>query len=341
MRAILVLALALAACGTPAATLGRPSPSASGSAAATSPVPTPSPSPSATPRPNPTTGPGTYTSIALGYRVELPAGWRRSACQSTRGITQPPATETYTAASVDEESGSDMGSAQDVALVHVEEAAPGQTALQWLQAGKLGQSVGTHYDAATIDGSDGARWIADNGGRVLAYAIAARGGIYAVSRGMRGAIDPAKELSADALMNSIHILSDAELAAAKTSLATPTPAPPRAAEDVADVLARGFAQKDTALLATVASACLTQAYEQAGPSFAASSKMLADLSRQFASGLVVTAQARPLLDQRAAYAAIASTWTGGGQPQRTAKLMLVAVGTTWYWDGWIFAQPAR
>lgn len=296
------------------------------------------PSPAPTLRPNPTAGPGTYISAALAYRVDLPSGWRRSACQSTRGVTQPPATETFTDATIDAESGTDMGSAQDVVLVHVEASSAGQTALAWLESGKMGFSSQAHFEKATVDGHDAARIVPNDGSTSGVFAVAARDHIYAVSMGLR---DQAARATAIAIMNTFHVLSDAELADVRASLATPSPAPARTAEEVADALARGFALKDTVLLASVASPCLTQGYEQAGPSMAATSKMLASLAQQFAGGLSVAVTARPLLDQSPTYVAVSSKWTGGGQPDRMAKLMIVAVGSTWYWDGWIFAQPVR
>lgn len=231
-----------------------------------------------------------------------------------------------------------MGSAQNEVILHVESLAPGQTALQWLESGKMGFSSQAHFEKATIDGHDAARIVPNDGSASGVLAVSARGDIYVVSLELR---DQAARATAAAIMNSFHVLSDAELADARASLAAPSPAQARTAEEVADALARGFAQKDTALLASVASPCLTQGYEQAGPSMAATSKMLAGLAQQFAGGLTVTVTPRPLIDQSPTYVAVSSKWTGGGQPDRMAKLMIVAVGRTWYWDGWIFAQPVR
>lgn len=340
MRRVLLVGLLLVACGShvESSALGQPTASATATRAATpTQAATVTPSPSPTPRPNPTVGPGTYTSVALAYRVDIPQGWRRSACQSTRGITQPPAVEAFTAASVDEESGTDMGAGQDIVDVMVQPSG-GQTALAWLESGKMGFSTQSHFEKATIDGKDAARVVPNDGSPSGVMAIAARGNIYALTQGVRGTIASANGRSALALMNSIHILSDAELQSAKTTLATPAPEPLRSAEDVADTLARGFAQKDTAVLASVASPCLTLGFEQAGPSFSSTSKALARLQQSFAAGLVVTVQPRPLLDQTQYNANVRFTCTLAGKPTTTAKLMLVNVGGTWYWDGWLYAQ---
>src|SRR5258705_8838951 len=138
-------------------------PSASASAIA-SPAVTPAPastaSPSPTLRPNPTAGPGIYTSLAYGYRVDLPAGWRRSAYQSTRDPSQPPAIETFTNATVEAESGTDTGPAQDVVLVRIEDNAGGQTALGWLESGKMGFSTQSKFEKFTFDNNpDAARLV--------------------------------------------------------------------------------------------------------------------------------------------------------------------------------------
>ncbi len=342
MRALVIALFAATACGVeanaPGASATRPaspSPTPTHSAAATV-TPTASP----TPRPNPTAGPGTYVSTALAYRVDVPAGWRRSACQSTRGLAQPPGSETFTVATVDEESGGDVGgSLQDVVVVHAEDAA-GQTPMQWLQSGRLGLSLDTRFEAATLDGKDAARMLDTDRGRVTAYAVAARGLMYVLSRGHR---EPtaASEQSATALIRSFHILTDAELAAARSALATPAPAPVRSAEDVVAALARGFAQKDTSVLAAVTDACLTHGVEQGGAGFAATSKVLADMQRAFANGFIATVQQGPLEDRTASNATIRGTWRDPGQPQKNVKFMLTAYGNTWYWYGWIDLQPVR
>src|SRR5512140_279376 len=134
-----VAALVASACGSSADAPGGSSPSSTASA----PAATASASP--TLRPNVTLGPGTYTSLALGYRVDLPHGWRRSDCLTTPGLTQPPGSETFTPASVDEESGSDIGPHQEVVEIRVEDSAS-LTARAWLE--RLGGSIDTRIETA-------------------------------------------------------------------------------------------------------------------------------------------------------------------------------------------------
>ncbi len=339
VRALVVMTLVLAACDTPAATRGQPSASLSTSAPATpaaTPAATSSPPPSPTLQPDPTAGPGTYTSIALAYRVDIPAGWRRSACQSTRGLTRPPGTETFTSATVDEESGSDTGPAQDVVQIHVEDAA-GITPLQWLESGKLGLSTATRFEAATVDGHAAARVLATDTGAVGAIVVGARGLIYALSRGIREPT-PASQQAAAALMGSLHVLTDTELATARATIVSPSPPPLRSAEDVAAALARGFTQKDTGVLATVADACLTHAMEQAGGSFRATPKVLSDMQRSFANGFVATVQPA-VTYETADQASALGTWQDPGRARKNVRHMIVRVGTTWYWTGWIDLAP--
>lgn len=331
MRFLVALLMLTTACGPQTNAPGAsPSDIATASAA-----PTPSP----TLKPNPTAGPGTYTSIAHGYSVALPAGWRRSACQSSPDRTEPPVVETFTTASVDEESGSDVGSAQDIVIARAEENAAKQTGLQWLEAGKMGFAIDRKIEQTTFDGhADAARLVTATGGIVLAYVVPARGLMYAISREQRAPSTPTSQ-AGTSLIASLHILSDAEVTQAGATLSTPAPVPARTAEEVADALAKGFSQKDTSILAPVADACLSHGVEQAGVGFAATSKVLSDMQKSFANGLVVVAQPRPLEDQSTSDAVIRGTWKDPGQPQKNVKFMLRKVGNTWYWSGWIDLQP--
>ena len=344
---IVVLAVLAVACGSRAETPGvatTASPSATAKATTTATAtPVPSPSATATARPNPTAGPGIYTSVAYAYRVELPVGWRRSACQSTSDPSQPPGVETFTNATVAAESGTDTGPAQDVVLVRVEENAGGQTALGWLESGKMGFSMGSKFEKITFDNNpDAARIVTIDGATTLTIVVNARFRMYAVSRGLREPT-PAAEAAARTLMTSLHILRDNELAEARARLATPPPAPARSAEEAADALARGFSQKDTSVLASVATECFDTALENAGASFRATSVALSDMRNSFANGLVVTVQPRPIefapaSQPQATNAAIRATWTDAGKAARNVKLMMQKIGNTWYWQGVLYLQ---
>jgi|GEM_PF-3230383 len=333
------LAVLAVACGSLAESPGiAPSARASVTPSATaSPVPTASP----TPRPNPTAGPGTYTSVALAYRVDLPERWRRAACGSSLEPTHLPAVEAFTSASADEEAFSDIGPSNPGVSVFIEDNAAKQTAMQWLESGKLGQSTSTKFEKTMFDGKpDAARVVTTDGSLVTAIVVNARGQIFSIQR--VGPPPTGGLQSQTTVLNSFHILSDVELSDAKATFASPAPAAARSAEEVADLLAKGFAQKDSTLLATAAAACLGQGAEQAGSSSRPAARFLSDLQKSFASGLVVTAQPRPIGDQAIpnspGYATIRGTWKDAGQPQRNVKLMLQKIGNTWYWFGVLYLQ---
>ena len=342
-----VCVLLASGCGSRAETPGSagtsPPTAATATAAATA-SPASTPTAAATSKPNPTAGPGVYTSLAYAYRVELPAGWRRSACQSTRDPSQPPGVETFTNATVEAEAGTDTGPAQDVVLMRVEDNAGGQTALGWLESGKMGFSMGSKFEKITFDNNnDAARVVTTDSGTLLGIVVNARFRMYAVSRVLRDPT-PAAEVPARALMTSLHMLRDNELADARATFATASPTVPRSVEDVADALARGFSQKDTTALASVATECLDTGMENAGVGFRATSVALAEMKNSFANGLSVTAQPRPIeflpaTEPQATNATIRATWRDAGKAARNVKLMMLKVGNTWYWHGVLYLRP--
>ena len=347
-RATLVLALLLIGCAPVASsaspTLSAPAPPTAAPSASSTLAPRASPTPTATPeaggslRPDPTAGPATYTSVALAYRIGIPAGWYRSECVS--GIFPGgDASDIFFRGDPRDVGGTDTGFTQDSLGIRVE-AANGMTPIQWVESGKMGFFGGSHYVRTTFDGKDAAAMVANDTGKVGAYAVAARDRMYAVSSGLREpTATPQAEL--DAFIGSFHILSDAELADARATIATPSPAPDRTAEDVADALAKGFAAKDTSILIGVAAPCLDHGVEQAGASFRATGPALSDMQRSFANGLTVSVQARPLLDQTAGYAAVRGTWVDPNGTQKTVTMMIRMKGGTWEWTGWIDMQPLR
>src|SRR5688572_25935874 len=180
MRVLVAAALLfLASCTAPTvATSPTPTPTVS---ATQSTSPSPSPLPTATRLPNPTAGPGTYTSVALAYRIELPGGWRYSLCQSATDISSTVAgrTEAFTSASVADEAGTDVGPTHPVVDVRVVDNPAGRTPLQWLSDGGVGFS-GDTFEPTTVDGREGARVVTSTR-EVRTLVTAARGRIYAVS----------------------------------------------------------------------------------------------------------------------------------------------------------------
>lgn len=328
MRILTAAALMLIVGCTPPAATSSPTPTLS----ATRSIPaSPSPQPSATRMPNPTAGPGTYTSVALAYRIELPAGWRYSQCQSSTDIggTVAGRTEVFTSASVADEAGTDTGPAHPTVDIRIVDNVSGRTPLQWLSDGGAGFSSDLAFEAATVDGRAGAR-VVTSSREVRALVTVARGRIYAITARGRDAI-PAE---AGRMLSSLHVLDDAELAVAQTTLATPTPIAARSTEVVADTLARGFAQKDTAVLASVTWACLTRGLQNAGGSFASATRVLDELKLAFAEGAAFNVTPRPIT-ATADYASVESTLTEPGKAPRRLVLNMLKRGETWYWMGWI------
>lgn len=302
-----------------------------GPAVSTSPTPAPSsttsvsPRPSATAAPNATAGPGTYTSVPFAYRIELPAGWRYSQCRSGEDIgTVPSQHEGFTSASVDDEASGHTGPMQPVVSVRVVDNAAGRTALQWLSDGGVG--FGDTFDRAVVDGREGAQVITATR-EITTLVTAARGRIYAIAGfGPRGITPDARRI-----MNSLHVLDDAELATARATIPTPTPTAPRSPETVADTLARGFSQRDVTVLATVAWACLSRGAAQSGASFSSAKRELDEIRKAFAAGLTVTVAPRPVTVVTGGYGGIEATWTEAGQAPRPAWLNMLKRGDTWYW----------
>lgn len=299
-------------------------------AVSTSPTPAPSSTATAAPRPSATPTPGataaaTYTSVPFAYRIELPAGWRYSQCQSGEDIgTVASQHEGFTSASVDDEASGHTGPMQPAVSVRIVENPAGRTALQWLSDGGVG--FGDTFDRAVVDGREGAQVITATR-EITTLVTAARGRIYAIAGfGPQGITPDARRI-----MNSLHVLDDAELATARATIPTPTPTAPRSPETVADTLARGFGQKDVTVLATVAWVCLSRGAQNAGAGFRSATRELDDIRKAFAAGLTVIVAPRPVTVVTGGYGGVESTWTEPGQAPRRAALNFLKRGDTWYW----------
>jgi hypothetical protein len=318
MRVLVTAALlSLVSCTAPAVST-PPTPTLSSATSA-------SPRPSATASPNATARPGTYTSVPFAYRIDLPAGWRYSQCQSGEDIGAVASQhDGFTSASVDDEASGHTGPMQPAVSVRIVENPAGRTALQWLSDGGVG--FGDTFDRAIVDGREGAQVI--NGAReVTTLVSAARGRIYAISAfGPQGITPDARRI-----MNSLHVLDDAELASARATTPTPAPTAPRSPETVADTLARGFSQRDVAVLATVAWACLSRGSDQSGAGLTSANRELDEIRKAFAAGLTVTVTPRPVTLQAGGYGGVVATWTEAGQAPRRAALNFLKRGDTWYW----------
>src|SRR5437762_5099898 len=143
-RLVILAALLLSACVSPAAT-----PSSS-----------PTPSPSASPSPSESSSPIStaaptgivFTNAVLGYRIDTPPPWRRSACLSTRDQSKLPAGDGFVRVPEQDEKGTDVGYVFDVVQVQVHPNPERLTPERWLALGLIGGSATQSTEAATLDG---------------------------------------------------------------------------------------------------------------------------------------------------------------------------------------------
>lgn len=339
LGAILIIVLALLAtrpAGEPTvAPSPTPSPIVSPTAASTT---------SPTASPSPTVGranAGRFVSAALGYSIETPPPWRRTNCNSGSFTHQGAffADDVFAPVSERDEGGSETGAPYATVRVHIESNPRALTSRQWLEEGRtIGQSVGRRIDDVSYAGRPAAR-VSYADSPLITYFVADRDRMFGVIP-MPGPtpIDAAIQATMARIVESFRFLTDAELAAARAG-PTPTPSPPRSPEQVADVLAEGFAKRDIGLLASVITpVCVSQGRNQGGGTAMDDQRYLDLLRERFARGLTVTVRPRPITGDRTGEMPtlqIESTWREPGQPDRELDLMLSPIGQTWYWRGTI------
>ena len=343
IAAVVVLAVVL---GRPA-TVAAPSIAPSATAAPTaSPTVVPTASPTATAASSPslsaTVAAATasapplagvrYVSALLGYSIQLPPPWHRSACMGpVTQQTPTPRGEVFWPVPVRDETGTDVGTGYPSINVLVEDNPQGLTPRQWAESGRsAGTSSGERIDDVTYADRPAARKAAP--GAVPTYFVAHAGRMYVITPGHFGPPDAATQQTMVRIVESFRFLTPAEQAAARVAL--PTAAPPRTPEQVADGVAAAFVAKNADALAAFLSPCVSTAGENAGASFVSREKYVDDLRAAFAAGLVVTVQSRPFEGDRASgNLNIASRWQ---DPRRAIdrKLMLRrGENDRWEWHG--------
>jgi hypothetical protein len=325
-RPVILAALLLSGCLSPAATpSSSPSPT---------PSPSASPSPSESPSPTPTAAPtgAVFTNVVLGYRIDTPAPWRRSACLSTRDQSKPPAGDGFVRVPEQDEKGTDVGYVFDVVQVQVHPNPDRLTPERWLALGLIGGSATQSTEAATLDGHS-ALLLRSGPGLAIAYLVPIADRIYVVGY-QNPPSDTSNVAEMDRMVRSFHLLTDQERAAAPS----PVPVAARSAEAVADTLADGFARADADLLATVMAPCMAAAMEQAGGTFMPRGAFVQELRKAFAGGLTVTVQRRPI-EKDATGTFIRATWNAAAEQQR--DLYLKSDGDVWSWYLTLTRQPVR
>jgi hypothetical protein len=320
---IILAALLLCGCLSPAAAPSSRTPIATPSA---------SPSPTASPSPSPTETSGVYTNFVIGYRIDLPAPWRRSACLSTQDQTQLPSGDGFVRVPEQEERGTDVGYVFDVVQVHVERNPDRLTPERWLATGIIGGSANQTTEPATLDGHS-ALLLRHGPGLTLAYLLGVADRMFVIGY-QNTANDTSNVAAMDRMVRSFHLLTDQERAGAPS----PTAVPARSAEAVADILAEGFTQLNADLLATVMAPCVSAALEQAGGTFTPRGAFVEELRKAFAGGLRVTVQRRPI-ESDATGTFVRATWNAAVEQQR--DLYLRRDGDTWSWFLTLTRQPVR
>lgn len=296
------------------------------------PTATPQPSPSPTARPTQTPV-GLYVNADMGYALTLRQPWHRSTCgSSTSGGPAVGSSGTDLLIPIpdaDFELGHIGPFGGNAHSIHVFASAnPDGLSLRDWRRRSAGGFSGEQIADTTFAGRP-ALLVRVNDDETFVFANA--GYVWEVGHRLRQGSTAFADRAA--IVRSFRFLSADETREAR-SAATPSPAP-RTAEQVADVLADGFAKSDLAILARVIRPCFYEGVYQAGPSSMIAVKYLEKLRQRFAQGLVVEVRARPISGDASTTLRIRSTWREPGQPAREADLMMSVHRGTAYWDGTI------
>ena len=307
-----------------------PTPTISAPVAATAPPATATPG--STPSASPSPAGGRYVSALLGYSLELPPPWHRSACSGTVTQQTPtPMGEVFYGVAPRDWSGGDLGSQHPDVRVMAEENPQNLSPRQWAESGRSGATLGERVEDVTYAGRPAARKSVPGGAPT--YFVLDRGRMYVVGPGPQHAASP--QPTVVRIIESFRFITEAEQAAARAAL--PTAPPARTPEQVADGVAAAFAAKNAGALAEFAAPCMAAFGEQAGGTTVSRERYLDDLRGAFAAGLVVTVRPRPIEGDRTRdfNVTIQSTWQDArGTVER--KLMLRGgVNDRWEWHGTI------
>lgn len=325
----------------PGPTATAPTPSATGSSSpspTTSPSASPTPSPTASPSPSPAaTAAGRYVNSVLGFSVQLPAAWRRTACLSGGAHSQIPeivGIDTFTSVPVAEESYGDTGGLMGTVSVRVDRNPTALSADAWARSPRMGAAQGQNIVPAMLDGRAGVR--------IVSGALQTETTIVPVDdlMYMVGFTAPA----GDPKIPEMRAIIGSFTFVPRTAAPAATARPARSAEAVADALAAGFAAKDVAALTALMGDCVISGAEQAGFGSHSPERFAAILRQQFAAGTTVVVRPRPI-ESAPGYgdgptSAVATTWTDPGQAPMRIDLIIAADGSFHYWRGMVRRQQA-
>jgi hypothetical protein len=271
------------------------------------------------------------------FSIDLRAPWHRAACGST-SLGPADGAEFATDLFVpvpDRELvlGDTGGPPVDQITVTAQANPQSMTPRQWKESGRIGATLGERVEDTTLAGRP-ALLIAERENETILVTNA--GYMYAVSHQARTRTTSTAERGA--IVRSLQFLSAQEARAA----ASPSPAP-RSPEAVADALADGFAKKDIAILARVATRCPGEGPDQAGISRKDAVSFLEAIRDRFQRGLTVEVQARPLTtrENSRGYSYVKAIWREPGQPDRDSDLRILVEGSTAYWDTIVYYPGGR
>lgn len=320
--------------GVPVATPVSPSPTATATVAAT---PTASPTEAASPTPTPAASPtpasGRFISTTFGYSIELTGAWHWSDCASgTFGSgDQIMGHDLFVTIPAYDFSATGTGIPHDHISVAARLNPEGLSPRQWYETRGLPQGSRAPASDITFAGRPAVRV---SEGDFEAYVVSQDGRIFEITGNPVTGENTAQERSA--VMASFRFLSADQLASARAA-ATASPQPPRSPEEVADILAEGFAKKDVAILATVITpSCVSLGVNQGGGSAIDDRRYLDELADRFREGLVVDVRPRPITGERTGdlpTVVIQSTWRDPRNPDLEVDLMISPEGQRWYWRG--------
>jgi hypothetical protein len=307
MKALIVATLLVVSCSPPASgPVATPTASISPVATASNaPAPTPSPAPGLT----------RYTSAELGYILDLPAGWRKTAC-SQGVLTSSPleASELFIGVPESEEV---IGPGVPLVTVRVTDA-KGLTPQAFLE--KNASQPDVRVEAATVGGRAGARGVVLATGEAYVLAFAERGWIYAVERTHLGAPEPELER----ILMTFRVLPEATVGSGQA----PTPNP-RTIESVVDALADGFARQDVAAITDALAPCVTVGAIPGDANLQHRTAYVTSVAIQFATGTSVRVQARPIDDDANLGRFVRSIWSKSGEPDQRIDFVLRPQGQRW------------
>lgn len=266
--------------------------------------------PTATASPTATVAAGRtrYVNAELGYSVDLPAGWRRATC-SEEIVKTSPLTAFDVFVGVPDSQEVIRGGVRLV-VVSVT-AAEGLTAEAWLK--RNASQPGAQIEPATLGDRSGARHFLGATGRTYAFAVAARGRIYAIQRTV---LEPApssgiEDQELEGMLSTFRVLEDATVG--RAPIATPTP---RSIESLVDALADAFARKDPIAIADTMTPCVGLD----GQDMRSRTAYVTMIEAEFATGASVQVS-KPIESDPLFGRVIRSTFSTPGKPTRRVDFL--------------------